>query len=68
MRSRDSPASLKKAVRPSTRTGRIRPTRTYRRTRAGGSRVQTVSPNLAGIPDTGLTQVLAELELPAEAG
>jgi phage tail sheath protein FI len=36
--------------------------------RAGGSRVQTVSPNLAGIPDTGLTQVLAELELPAEAG
>jgi phage tail sheath protein FI len=34
--------------------------------RAGGSRVQTVSPNLAGVPDTGLTQVLAELELPAE--
>jgi hypothetical protein len=33
--------------------------------RAGGSRVQTVSPNLAGVPDTGLTQVLAELELPA---
>ena len=35
--------------------------------RAGGSRVQTVSPNLAGIPDTGLTQVLAELELPPDA-
>jgi phage tail sheath protein FI len=31
--------------------------------RAGGSRVQTVSPNLAGVPDTGLTQVLAELDL-----
>ena len=31
--------------------------------RAGGSRVQTVSPNLVGVPDTGLTQVLAELEL-----
>jgi phage tail sheath protein FI len=36
--------------------------------RAGGSRVQTVSPNLAGIPDTGLTQVLAELELPPDIG
>jgi uncharacterized protein len=34
--------------------------------RAGGSRVQTVSPNLVGVPDTGLTQVLAELELPPE--
>jgi phage tail sheath protein FI len=33
--------------------------------RAGGSRVQTVSPNLSGVPDTGLTHVLAELELPA---
>jgi hypothetical protein len=32
--------------------------------RPGGSRVQTVSPNLAGLPDTGLTQVLAELDLP----
>jgi len=32
--------------------------------RPGGSRVQTVSPNLAGVPDTGLTQALAELELP----
>jgi len=31
--------------------------------RAGGSRVQTVSPNLVGAPDTGLTQVLAELDL-----
>jgi hypothetical protein len=31
--------------------------------RAGGSRVQTVSPNLVGVPDTGLTQVLAELDL-----
>ncbi len=37
--------------------------------RAGGSRVRTVSPNLVGVPDSGLTQVLAELELPeAEAG
>jgi phage tail sheath protein FI len=35
--------------------------------RAGGSRVQTVSPNLKGVPDTGLTQVLAELELPPDA-
>jgi phage tail sheath protein FI len=35
--------------------------------RAGGSRVQTVSPNLAGLPDTGLSQVLAELELPPDA-
>jgi len=33
--------------------------------RAGGSRVQTVSPNLVGLPDTGLTQALAELEVPA---
>jgi hypothetical protein len=32
--------------------------------RPGGSRVQAVSPNLAGVPDTGLTQALAELELP----
>lgn len=32
--------------------------------RAGGSRVQTVSPNLAGLPDTGLTQALLELDLP----
>jgi phage tail sheath protein FI len=32
--------------------------------RPGGSRVQTVSPTLAGLPDTGLTQVLAELDLP----
>jgi phage tail sheath protein FI len=37
--------------------------------RAGGSRVQVVSPNLAGVPDTGLTQTLAELDLPeAESG
>ncbi len=35
--------------------------------RAGGSRVQTVSPNLTGLPDTGLTQVLAELDVPAAA-
>jgi hypothetical protein len=33
--------------------------------RAGGSRVQTVSPNLAGLPDAGLTQALAELDVPA---
>ncbi len=33
--------------------------------RPGGSRVQTVSPNLAGLPDLGLTQILAELEVPA---
>lgn len=33
--------------------------------RAGGSRVQTVSPNLAGLPDAGLTQVLAELDVAA---
>jgi len=33
--------------------------------RAGGSRVQTVSPNLTDLPDTGLTQVLAGLEDPA---
>jgi hypothetical protein len=32
--------------------------------RAGGSRVRTVSPNLAGQPDTGLTQALAVLEAP----
>jgi phage tail sheath protein FI len=32
--------------------------------RAGGSRVTRVSPNLAGLPDTGLTQALAELEVP----
>jgi hypothetical protein len=37
--------------------------------RPGGSRVQPVSPNLTGVPGTGLTQALAELELPeAEAG
>jgi len=34
--------------------------------RAGGSRTQAVSPNLAGLPGTGITQVLEELELPAE--
>jgi phage tail sheath protein FI len=34
--------------------------------RAGGSRVQTASPNLAGLPDSGLTQVLAELDLPPD--
>jgi phage tail sheath protein FI len=32
--------------------------------RPGGSRVQTVSPNLAGLPDTGITQALAELDVP----
>lgn len=32
--------------------------------RAGGSRVQTVSPNLVGLPGTGLVQALEELELP----
>lgn len=32
--------------------------------RAAGSRVQTVSPNLVGLPDTGLTQALLELDLP----
>ena len=32
--------------------------------RAGGSRVQTVSPNLAGLPDTGFTQALATLDVP----
>ena len=36
--------------------------------RAGGSRVQTVSPNLTGVPDTGLTQVLAELDVAAVEG
>ncbi len=36
--------------------------------RAGGSRVQTVSPNLAGLPDAGLTQVLAEIDLPPDPG
>jgi phage tail sheath protein FI len=35
--------------------------------RAGGSRVRTASPNLAGLPDTGLTQMLAELDIPAAA-
>jgi hypothetical protein len=35
--------------------------------RAGGSRVQTVSPNLADLPDTGLTQVLAGLDQPVVA-
>ena len=34
--------------------------------RAGGSRVRTVSPNLSGLPDIGLTQVLAELDLPPD--
>jgi uncharacterized protein len=33
--------------------------------RAGGSRVQKVSPNLTGLPDAGLTQALAELDVPA---
>jgi phage tail sheath protein FI len=33
--------------------------------RPGGSRVRTVSPNLAGLPDAGLTQALAELDVPA---
>ncbi len=32
--------------------------------RAGGSRARTVSPNLAGLPGTGLTLALEELELP----
>ena len=32
--------------------------------RPGGSRVQTVSPNLTGLPDSGITQVLAELDVP----
>ncbi|MGB5131022.1 MAG: hypothetical protein WBO00_00275 [Steroidobacteraceae bacterium] len=32
--------------------------------RAGGSSVQAVSPNLTGLPGTGITQVLEELELP----
>jgi hypothetical protein len=36
--------------------------------RAGGSSVKTVSPNLAGLPDAGLTQVLAELDVPAPDG
>jgi hypothetical protein len=36
--------------------------------RAGGSRVRTVSPNLAGLPDAGLTHVLAELDVPAVEG
>jgi phage tail sheath protein FI len=36
--------------------------------RAGGSRVRVVSPNLAGLPDSGLTQVLAELDLPPDYG
>jgi Bacteriophage tail sheath protein len=36
--------------------------------RAGGSRTQAVSPNLAGLPGTGITQVLEELELPADSG
>ena len=36
--------------------------------RAGVTRVQTVSPNLTGVPDTGLTQVLAELDLAAIEG
>ncbi|MGH8129284.1 MAG: hypothetical protein ACRES3_00325 [Steroidobacteraceae bacterium] len=35
--------------------------------RAGGSRVQHVSPNLTGLPDTGLTQALEQLEVPAVA-
>jgi hypothetical protein len=36
--------------------------------RPGGSRVRTVSPTLAGLPDSGLTQALAELDLPPEHG
>ncbi len=32
--------------------------------RPGGSHVRTVSPNLAGLPDAGLTLALAELDLP----
>ena len=34
--------------------------------RAGGSRAQAVSPNLTGLPGTGITQALEGLELPAE--
>ncbi|MGH8136270.1 MAG: hypothetical protein ACRER4_07965 [Steroidobacteraceae bacterium] len=36
--------------------------------RAGGSRTQAVSPNFTGLPGTGVTQVLEELELPAGSG
>ena len=36
--------------------------------RAGGSSVQPVSPNLAGLPGTGVTQALEVLELPAAGG
>ena len=32
--------------------------------RPGGSQVRTVSPNLAGLPDAGLTMALAELDVP----
>jgi hypothetical protein len=32
--------------------------------RAGGSRVQAVSPNLSGLPRTGVTQLLSALDLP----
>jgi len=35
--------------------------------RAGGSRVQPVSPNLSELPRSGVTQLLAELELPVAA-
>jgi phage tail sheath protein FI len=35
--------------------------------RAGGSRAQAVSPNLTGLPGTGITQMLEEIELPAES-
>jgi phage tail sheath protein FI len=34
--------------------------------RAGGSRTQPVSPNLTGLPDTGITQALEVLELPPD--
>ena len=36
--------------------------------RAGGSSVQPVSPNLAGLPGTGVTQALEVLELPVARG
>ena len=36
--------------------------------RASGSRTQPVSPNLTGLPGTGITQALEELEQPAESG
>jgi phage tail sheath protein FI len=34
--------------------------------RAGGSRTQPVSPNLTGLPDSGITQALEGLELPPD--